>query len=253
MLGHQVWLAPGAIVYHKHHGTSGRWPDPPRIRLGERNSLRALYCLLESASLERALPAALLLAADRALLDTGLSRAADRPRQSAYRRLVGATKSALRVRGITKFMTISQALAKVWSGGVGDLVRDVRRFNAARESRPARELYLVGPGAASRTGRPSGEVHGSPDGRQSIPIGSAAVLAGVYGFLTDLPKLSQRRAELQGRRRTTDRDILKRFGTHWLSPCPARLQSEHTAMHSCVVGAFALDAVDLPETAKRGQ
>ena len=75
VLGYEVWLSPRAVVYHKHHGTSGRWPEPPRQRLYERNSLRALYGLLEMESLERALPAALMLAADRALLETGLSRA----------------------------------------------------------------------------------------------------------------------------------------------------------------------------------
>ena len=249
MLGHQVWLAPAAVVYHKHHGTSGQWPDPPRTRLGERNSLRALYCLLETPSLERALPAALLLAADRALLDTGMSRAADLPRQSPLWRLMGATKSALRGRGINKFMTISQVLAKVWRAGLLDLARDVRRLSGARESRSIRELYRIDHGSTAAAG-PRGELH---DGQVlSIPIGAAAVLAGIHGFLADLPKLSQRRVQLQRRRRVSDGDILKRFGTHWLWPCPVRLQSEHTAMHSCVVGAFALDAVDLPETSKRG-
>ena len=77
LLGHEVWLAPRAIIYHKHHGTSGRWPEPPRLRLYERNSLRLLYCLLQTESLARALPAALLLAADRALLAIGPSRVAD--------------------------------------------------------------------------------------------------------------------------------------------------------------------------------
>jgi len=55
VLGYEVWLAPKAIVYHKHHGTSGQWPEPPRQRLYERNSLRALYTLLETESLQRAL------------------------------------------------------------------------------------------------------------------------------------------------------------------------------------------------------
>ena len=250
MLGHQVWLAPRAIVYHKHHGTSGQWPDPPRIRLGERNSLRALYCLLEAASLERVFPAALLLAADRALLDTGLSRAADRPPSSAYRRLIASTKLALRVRGVTKSMTPSEALAKVWSQGLLGLARDVWRPGAAPESRAAREVYLVDPGNPSRTRGPSDGTQSPDDRLQSIPIGAAAVLAGVHGFLSDLPELSRRRAALQGRRQVTDRDILKRFGTHWLRPCPVRLQSEHTAMQSCLAGAFALNAFDLPAAPK---
>ena len=250
MLGHQVWLAPGAIVYHKHHGTSGQWPSPPRIRLGERNSLRALYRLLEAASLERALPAALMLAADRALLETGLSRAADVPRPAAYRRLIESCKSSLRIRGVNKTMTVGEMLARVWSKGLLDLARDVRRLWAARESPSAREPYHVDL-AAGRTEGSAGQSQSLPgSGRQSIPIAVAAALSGIYEFLADLPSISQGRAELQRRRRATDREILKRFGTHWLSPCAVRLQSEHTAMHSSVVAAFALD-VDLPEACRR--
>ena len=30
LLGHEVWFCPDAIVYHKHHGTSGQWAEPPR-------------------------------------------------------------------------------------------------------------------------------------------------------------------------------------------------------------------------------
>ena len=33
LLGHEVWFSPRSIVYHKHHGTWGRWPEPPRLRL----------------------------------------------------------------------------------------------------------------------------------------------------------------------------------------------------------------------------
>ena len=49
LLGHEVWLAPNAVIYHKHHGTSGRWAEPPRLRLLERNALRMLYTHLETA------------------------------------------------------------------------------------------------------------------------------------------------------------------------------------------------------------
>jgi GT2 family glycosyltransferase len=252
MLGHQVWLAPGAIVYHKHHGTSGQWPSPPRIRLAERNSLRALYRLLEGASLQRALPAALLLAADRALLETGLSRAADVPRPGAFRRLVESGKSSLRMRGVNKTMTVGEILVRVWSQGLLDLARDVRRLWAARESPSGRAVYDADLAGAARREGPVGQLQALPaGGRQSIPIGVAAALCGVYEFLADLPDISRGRAALQRRRRATDLEILKRFGTHWLSPCAVRLQPQHTAMHSSVVAAFALDGVDLPDACVR--
>ena len=37
------------------HGTTGRWPEPPRLRLYERNALRMLYTHLERQTLERVL------------------------------------------------------------------------------------------------------------------------------------------------------------------------------------------------------
>ena len=120
----------------------------------------------------------------------------------------------------------------------------------ASRHQPARP-YHVDLAAAGRTEGSAGQSQSLPEsGRQSIPIAVAAALSGIYEFLADLPSISQGRAELQRRRRATDREILERFGTHWLSPCAVRLQSEHTAMHSSVVAAFALD-VDLPETCRR--
>ena len=48
VLGFETWRSPGSVVRHKHHGTSGRWAESPRIRLCERNALRMLFGLLES-------------------------------------------------------------------------------------------------------------------------------------------------------------------------------------------------------------
>jgi len=47
LLGHQVWLSPNAIVYHRHHGTSVRSPHAARQRNCERN---ACFTLLTHAS-----------------------------------------------------------------------------------------------------------------------------------------------------------------------------------------------------------
>ena len=66
---------------------------------------------------------------------------------------------------------------------------------------------------------------------QPIPIAAAAMLSGIYGFLSEIPQLVERRDELQRRRRVDDRDLLERFGTHWLAPSGSRLQAEHQAMH----------------------
>jgi len=233
VLGHDVWLAPRAIVHHKHHGTSGGWPEPPRMRLYERNSLRNLFCLLDGASLGRALSAALLLAADRALLETGLSRAADAVQESLYRRLKDSARAALRARGISRSTPVRHALGRIWQHGVFGLGRDVIRLGTL-ESRPDRESYLIERGGVSSTfdARP-----------QRIPIAAAAMLSGIYGFLCEVPELVERRADLQRRRRVEDRDILERFGSHWLAPSPSRLQAEHQSMHRLIVDEFEIAAI----------
>jgi GT2 family glycosyltransferase len=237
VLGHEVWLAPRAIVYHKHHGTSGEWPEPPRQRLYERNSLRALYGLLETESLQRALPAALILAADRALLETGLSRAAEASPESAYRRWVRAGKAALVARGINRSTPLPRAMRQVWSGGLWRLAHDAHRLSAARSLRNARGAYLL-----ERGGMPA-TFDMQP---QPIPISAAAMLSGIYGFLSEIPQLSARRTDLQQRRRVTDREILGQFGTMWLAPSAAGYQSAHQEFHTMLVDEFRLGDLNEP-------
>jgi hypothetical protein len=247
VLGHEVWLAPRAIVYHKHHGTSARWPEPPRLQLYERNSLRTLYGLLETESLERALPAALMLAADRALLETNLSRAADvsgpSDRGTKIRgrdelsRWFRAAKAALVARGISRSTPIPQALSRIRSGGLLRLVQDVRRLIVAGRLCYRRESYLIERGGIAAT------FDMQP---QPIPISAAAMLAGIYGFLSDIPQLAARRTDLQRRRRVQDREILGRFGSKWLAPSAARLQSAHHAFHATLVDEFRLAALNKP-------
>jgi GT2 family glycosyltransferase len=234
VLGHEVWLAPKAVVYHKHHGTSGQWPEPPRQRLYERNSLRALYGLLETESLQRVLPAALMLAADRALLETGLSRAAEAPAQPAYRRWLRGGKAALVSRGIGRSTPLLQAARQIWSGGLWRLAQDVHCRSANGSRHRQRESYLIEHGVMPAT------VDVRP---QPIPISAAAMLSGIYGFLSEIPQLVARRADLQRSRRVEDREILGRFGAMWLAPSGARLQSLHDQLHTALVDEFALAAL----------
>jgi GT2 family glycosyltransferase len=236
VLGYEVWLSPRAVVYHKHHGTSGRWPEPPRQRLYERNSLRALYGLLERESLERALPAALMLAADRALLETGLSRAAAAVPESAYRRWLRAGKAALVARGIRKSTPIPRAIGQVWSGGVLSLARDVRRLGATKQPF-RRESYLIERGGVPATF----DVQPQP-----FPIAAAAMLSGIYGFLSEIPQLTSRRDAVQRRRRVEDREILSRFGDLWLAPSSARMQAAHEEFHRALVDEFGLATLNQP-------
>ncbi len=238
VLGYDVWLAPRAIVYHKHHGTSGQWPEPPRQRLYERNALRALYSLLEPETLQRALPAALMLAADRALLEAGLSRATEAPPEPASRRWLDAGKAALIARGINRSTPSSQAIRRIWSGGLWRLALDIRQLSAARARRYGRESYLI-----ERGGMPA-TFDMQP---QLMPISAAAMLSGIYGFLSDVPQLAARRADLQRRRQVNDREIVGRFGSLWLAPGGAPLQPAHQEFHTLLVEEFGLAELQRPD------
>jgi GT2 family glycosyltransferase len=238
VLGYSVWFAPAAVVYHKHHGTSGGWAEPPRVRLYERNSLRNLFCLLEGPSLRRALAAALLLAADRALLETGLSRAADSKPASLYHRLKDASRASLRARGISRSTPLTQAVQRVWQRGLLSLVRDIGR-SSMPQPRSRRDSYLIERGRVPLT------FDTEP---QPIPVTAAAMLSGVNGFLNEMPQLLERRGQIQRRRQVDDRDLLERFGTHWTAPSASRLQAEHKAMHDAIVDEFEIAAIRQPAT-----
>jgi GT2 family glycosyltransferase len=232
VLGHEVWSSPRSVVYHRHHGTSGRWPEPPRVRLYERNSLRMLYALLERETLERVLPAALMLACDRALLASQVSRAADADgadgsgaRRSTIGELAAGAKGALRERGVSRERSMLDNARRLGVRGMFGAMRQV-----AREASPAaasrRAEYRIECGAAGA----------ALDGRtESFPTGAAAALSGVHAFLDSLPELTVRRARIQASRRRTDAEILARFGTHWLSPGGAPRQREHEALHATLL------------------
>jgi hypothetical protein len=126
------------------------------------------------------------------------------------------------------------AMGRIWSGGLWRLAHDVHRLSAARSLRCGRESYRI-----ERGGMPA-TFDMQP---QPIPISAAAMLSGIYGFLSDSPQLASRRADLQRRRRVADREILGRFGALWLAPSGARLQSAHDEFHSALVDEFGLAAL----------
>jgi GT2 family glycosyltransferase len=227
LLGWEVWLAPGAVVYHRHHGTSGDF-SPARVRAFERNALRMLYSLLDDEALQRVLPAALLLAADRALLGTPFSRTAEhdatgtwaavrhrlRPRV-AYIRLLHALsqRGARRQRGLIANLT--HVGPRGLAGAVGDAFGDILRGWAQPDGRAR---YLI---ERNRAG------HSAAITREPVPVAAAAALLGLHDFLQSLPELSRRRASIQARRKRTDAAIFDRFGEYWSNAVP----SPHPDLH----------------------
>nr|MBA2390029.1 glycosyltransferase [Geodermatophilaceae bacterium] len=73
-LGYRIQFAPGAVVYHRHHGTSGQIPNHQLRVLYERNALAMIIKNYEAATLDRVLPIALMLTVKRSLLNARLDR-----------------------------------------------------------------------------------------------------------------------------------------------------------------------------------
>lgn len=67
VLGYGVTLTPTAITYHRHHGSFSSIPSHRTYLLYERNALYAIYKNYEQETLDRILPAALLLLGQRAV------------------------------------------------------------------------------------------------------------------------------------------------------------------------------------------
>ena len=224
LLGHTVWFSPRSVVHHKHHGTSGRWPEPPRSRLYERNSLRMIYELLERTSLERALAASLLLAADRALLSTPLSRATEVPagaRRLTPGRLKAAAKKALVARGITRKTPVARALLRLGIRGWLEIAREV-----LAPTPPRRTAYLV----------EYGDVPPDSSGVQfeSLSIRGSRNFVGHLRFSVGHARPDQAQAGCAApavRERRGDREYSS--GSHWLQQVPARFPHDTTPCSVC--------------------
>ena len=232
LLGHEVWLAPAARVFHKHHGTSGT-ESPARVRALERNALRMIYTHLEESTLQRVLPGALLFAADRALLGTSFSRAAGEETVGPRRRMPGRLRPgvvkirllhALSRRGARRQMGTWWNLRRVGARGlVGSVVDVMVEMKFGWQEPASRAQYQI------ERIRPSAALDGHVE---RVPIGFFGALLGIRDFLESLPALSARRAWIQGKRRRSDAEIVSRFGANWQSGVPRRTS---TSISSCAI------------------
>jgi GT2 family glycosyltransferase len=234
LLGYDVWLSPRSLVFHRHHGTSDRWAEPPRLRLFERNSLRMLYTHLDDRALRRVLPAAIILAADRALLETGLGRVGlpasggRRPRrwESVRARVQPAVlaqtcRRALSIQGARKQYSVPRNLRAVGPLGLVRAALLVGRetlFDRAPDPSARRPGYFIERGLRTVAFDLTDE---------RLPPSAGARLLGLDEFLRSLPALTERRQWLQARRVRSDVDVLGPFLKNWLSPTPSAGQRAH--------------------------
>ena len=236
LLGHDVWMAPSAVVFHKHHGTSGPG-SAARARAFERNGLRMLYALLDDDHLRHILPAALLLTADRAILGTAFSRAAtagdgagSAPGLAAS--MAAAARHALVRRGARRALGVVGSARRVGIGGMAGAARETLgglRHHAGRGG--ARSRYLI---------EASGPNSAVDLRRERLRPDTGAALLGVQDFLAMLPELSLRRAWLQSRRVRSDAEVFADFDGRWQAAVPSAHGDLHAELRAQVMAALGV-------------
>jgi GT2 family glycosyltransferase len=120
-LGWRLWLyglgvrfVPEAVTYHRHHGTSAKLPQGKLRVLYERNALLAAVKNYEAANLPRVLAPAYMLAARRAVADSGVDVAGfDLNRPERVEELVPAPEAVATLVALDEVnRLLPQALAK---------------------------------------------------------------------------------------------------------------------------------------------
>ncbi|MGH9459756.1 MAG: glycosyltransferase family 2 protein, partial [Vicinamibacteria bacterium] len=227
--GYDVWISPRALVYHKHQGTAGLWAGALRTRLYERNALRTVFTHLERQTLQRALPASLLLINQRILLTTGLFRQepGDWSLVSSLRRAYLRARNTDGARG-----GIKSILAELWP---------LTDRPTADGSRAAAYRMEEGPQERSFDGHP-----------ESLPAEGAARLLALHDWLKSLPEQRHRRREIQEHRRRGDAEILSAFPARWTQPVGAEPRAVYRRVHETVVDALALRDIALPRDHRMG-
>jgi GT2 family glycosyltransferase len=229
--GRQVWLSSEAVVFHKHHGTTAESANAARRRNCERN---ARFTMLTHASAE-VLPdlfaAAVLLAAERVVMATGLGGMVDDPlalvndhRLPAISRLnprlyISQLRAEFRRQGAKRKFGLIGSLSRVGVTGV------LKSFVP---------LYML----ARWGGTKAPAIEGTVD----VSTEWAATLVAVAECCRRAAEMEPYRAALQAARREDERRFASRFPANWLDPVliePSR-QGEYERAHRAMVRHFDL-------------
>ena len=197
LAGYRVRYAPGAIMYHRHHGGTRRFEDERLAVLYERNALYTIYKNYDDRHLAAVLPAALLLAAERATVLSGIDRRGFQLPPGSSR----VAQPALAT-GVVKADDWRKLTAGVRQYGLRSTGR--RLLGAARTR--------LRPTIARLRGRLGDRIGGR---RAAVLVPPAAIsrLVALEEFGTNLPQLVKKRRAVQALRRRDDDDIIELFKT----------------------------------------
>lgn len=194
VLGYDVWLVPSSVVYHRHHGSFSRVGQERTRLLYERNALLSLIKNYGQDNLDRILPVALMLAAKRAFLATGV----DPGRFRIGRTPPHAVAPSAGVFGLRYYL--DEASRTLRNEGLGELWKRVRAELGRRLSFGGNAPY----------GAPRKPAEASARGLVVPEVGVAHLLA--LADVADLyPHMLEKRRWIQERRRRSDAEIAPLF------------------------------------------
>jgi GT2 family glycosyltransferase len=214
LLGYDVWYVPRATALHRHHGTAGRIDSHKLQVLYERNALAMIYKCFDDKNLAAALPAALLLLNERALLQSGLDRG---------KFVVGAAGSP------PATAAGSPAASSTFAKGRKALDQKGVRTTASHAAGWALARVAAFVLATRNRFRPSLVI---------VPGVTMSHYLGESEFAQLLESLGKKRAWIQERRKRTDIEILPLF----VDPLQAQYADErYLKFYSLINRTFGLD------------
>jgi len=194
VLGYEVWLVPSSRVFHHHHGSFSKVGRERTRLLYERNALLAVIKNYEQENLNRILPVALMLAAKRTFLATGIDPAGFRVGRTPPH----ARALAGKVFGLRYYL--EEAMRTLRKEGIGEFGRraiaEVARRLGSRAQAPA--------GAPKQTSKAAGDCMLVPNAAVSYMLALSDV-ADLY------PAILPKRHWIQAHRQRRDADIFPLF------------------------------------------
>lgn len=214
VMGYRTVFCPEAVVFHRHNGTSSRFDWWKKITLFERNALCAVFKNYDDENLGKILPVSLLLGFKRMAVRSGIARA-------DYRFDQGTAPVA------APQMPPSESL-------LSRVLRELRHHG------PKHTVKLILLNLAKRImerwgGRPIDlSVRTVPLNREAY-----ASVVGMEDFIDLMPRLFEKRAYIQARRRRSDADIFRILGTPMHSVEPT---DDYLKAHWGLLEAFGIKA-----------
>jgi GT2 family glycosyltransferase len=189
LLGYEVVFAPRAISYHLHQATARKLPDEKKAVLYERNALASIIKNYSQENLDRILPAALLLTAKRMMISSGLDKRSYslEGKVEAEEELITQQRPSPNDPPHVRFTRGRKTYGLI---GLG---KEVMR-------RTLSELFIE-------------FRRRDPRSYEILPRSSLSYLVAMDDLIEALPRLMEKRRQIQAARKRSDAEIFKLFGT----------------------------------------